>query len=203
VYCATLLCLYLQWARAEETNAPQAEPVSFTVGDLFTRGRYEASFTAGVLFSPVGKEENRPTVNYTVTGVQLGRMMGNVRGAGFWRGNLELALEGFGGWIYDGPGNYVGGATLWVRWNFVPEGWRVIPYIQGGAGVTTTDIDRNLVGQPFNFNLDLGAGLRYYVARRCSVNLEYRYQHISNADTGVRNVGVNSQGPILSISYFF
>jgi opacity protein-like surface antigen len=69
--------------------------------------------------------------------------------------------------------------------------------------LVTTDIDRGLVGQPFNFSLDLGVGLRYFVTRRWSINLEYRFQHISNADLGQRNIGINAQGPVLGISCFF
>src|ERR1022692_3008049 len=131
VFCATVLCLNSQWARAEDTNNTVTLPISFEVGDLFTSGRYEAMLTSGVLFSPVGNEQNRPTINYAVTGVQLGRMMGNVRGRGWWRGNLELAAEGFGSAVYEGSGSYIAGMTVWVRYNFVPEGWRLIPYIQG------------------------------------------------------------------------
>ena len=79
----------------------------------------------------------------------------------------------------------------------------LVPYFQVGGGVTTTDIDHNLVGQPFNFNLDLGIGLRCFVAKNWTLSLEYRYQHISNADTGNHNLGINAHGPILGVSYLF
>ena len=46
----------------------------------------------------------------------------------------------------------------------------------------STDIDHSILGQPFNFNLDLGAGVRYFIGRNWSLSLEYRYQHISNAN---------------------
>jgi hypothetical protein len=36
-----------------------------------------------------------------------------------------------------------------------------------------------------------------------SVNLEYRYQHISNANLAHRNLGVNAHGPMLAVSFFF
>ena len=199
----TLLFLSLQFARAEETNSATELSQSFVVGDLFTSGRYEASFTSGVLFSPIGTPKNRPTINYTMTEVQLGWMLSDVRGNGFWRGNFEVAGEGFGSAIIEGPGSYIAGMTIWLRYNFVPVGWRLVPYVQAGAGVVSTDIDRGIVGQPFNFNLDLGIGVRYFIARRWSVNLEYRYQHISNANLGKSNIGINGEGPILGISYFF
>jgi hypothetical protein len=59
------------------------------------------------------------------------------------------------------------------------------------------------LGQPFNFNLDLGVGVRYFVGRNWALNLEYRYQHISNANLGAKNLGINAAGPILGISCFF
>lgn len=155
------------------------------------------------MFSPVASQQNRPEINYVTTGVQLGRMFGGVRGSGVLRGSFEVAAEAFGNAIYEGPGSYIAGVTVWLRYNFVPRGWRFIPYIQGGAGLLSTDIDRGLVGQPFNFNLDAGAGVRYLIGRQWSLSLEYRFQHISNANLGNRNVGINSQGPILGLSYFF
>jgi opacity protein-like surface antigen len=85
----------------------------------------------------------------------------------------------------------------------VPPGSRWIPYTQAGLGLTSTDIDRQIVGQPFNFNLDLGAGTRYLLSEHWALNLEYRFQHISNANTGTHNLGINAHGPILGVSYLF
>ena len=203
VICILILSVSCYWSRGQETNSASASSWSLPVGDLFACGRYEATLDSGVLFSPVGNPRNRPEINYTVTGLQLGRMMGGVWGSGLLRGSLELSAEGFGSAIFEGPGSYVAGVTIWVRYNFVQRGWRLVPFIEGGAGLVSTDIDRNIVGQPFNFNLDLGAGIRYFITPRCSLNLEYRYQHISNADLGKSNIGINGQGPILGVSYFF
>jgi hypothetical protein len=88
--------------------------------NLFERGRYEAAFTSGVLFSPFGPTRMRPTINYTVSAVQLGYMLEDVKGDGWWRGDFEVAGEGFGSAIYDGPGGYIAGGILWLRYNFVP-----------------------------------------------------------------------------------
>jgi opacity protein-like surface antigen len=201
--CAMLLCLNPPPSCAQSTNGWSPLPEGFSADDLFASGRYEAGLTTGVLLSPVASQQNRPEINYVTTGVQLGRMFGGVRGSGVLRGSFEAAAEAFGNAIYEGPGSYIAGVTVWLRYNFVPRGWRLIPYIQGGAGLLSTDIDRGLVGQPFNFNLDAGAGVRYLIGRQWSVGLEYRFQHISNANLGKRNVGINSQGPILGLSYFF
>jgi opacity protein-like surface antigen len=174
-----------------------------SVQDFFHSGRFEAAVTSGALFSPVFATGGRPTANYTQSGLQLGYMLTDPVRVGFLRGNLEFAGEGFGGAIFNGEGSYVSGGTLWLRGNLVSEHSRFVPYIQAGAGLTATDVNRELTGQTFNFNLDLGAGVRYFVTRNCSVNLEFRYQHISNAKLSDKDLGVNACGPMLGISFFF
>jgi opacity protein-like surface antigen len=174
-----------------------------SLGELFQHGRYESSVTSGALFSPFVATSGRPQLNYTLSELQIGYMLSNVKESGWLRGNFEVAGEGFGGATFDGKGHYLSGITLWLRYNFVPERWRLVPYAQGGAGLTFTDFDRRLVGQTFNFNLGLGVGVRCFVARHWSVNLEYRYQHISNARLARQDLGVNAHGPMLGVSYFF
>ena len=199
VVFAFLLGLHTPAGAQEATGAGSWEPER-----LFAAGRYEATLGSGVMFSPFLATANRPTINYTLTSLQLGYMLGDVRGDGWWRGNLELAGEGFGSALFEGAGNYIAGGTCWLRYNFVPRrSWGLIPYAQAGAGLVGTDIDRALIGQSLNFQLGLAVGVRYLVSQNWSVSLEYRYQHISNANTGPRNVGVNANGPILGVSYFF
>jgi len=181
------------------------EPVILqpNIEDHFRNGNYELSVGAGVLFSPFIATENRPTLDYELTEIQLGYMLSDVHGSYFWRGNLELAGSVFGGGIFEGRGNYVAGATAWLRYNIVPRTGRLVPFLQVGAGLTDTDLDRRIEGEDFNFNLNLGAGVRYFISCNCSVNLEYRYQHISNAGMSRPNLGVNADRPMLSLSYFF
>jgi len=97
----------------------------------------------------------------------------------------------------------VASATFWLRYDFVPKGWRLVPYIQGGLGATVLDIPQNFDGKSFNFNLDAAVGARYFIRPNCALNVEYRFQHISNADIWMRNVGVNTSGPLAGISFFF
>jgi opacity protein-like surface antigen len=186
----------LVWRTASVCEALESD-------DPFTKGRYEASLTGGVLFSPFIANGGRPTINYTISEAQFGYMMDNVRSSGFFRGNYELLGEAFGSAIFEGDGDYIAGMTFWARYNFVQRNWRVVPYVQAGAGLTATDIDRHIVGQAFNFNLNLGIGARYLISERWALILEYRYQHISNADTAKHNLGINANGPILGVSFLF
>jgi outer membrane protein W len=174
------------------------------MGDhLFEYGRCEIALNDGALFSPFVATGGRPHINYTVTELQFGCMLSDVKRAGWLSGNLELLAAGAGGAIFTGTGNYVAGGTAWLRYNFVQEKQKWVPYAQLGAGISMTDLDRRVLGQNFNFNLNLGVGVRYLLAPNWSVNLEYRYQHISNADMGKKNIGINADGPMLGVAYLF
>jgi opacity protein-like surface antigen len=64
-------------------------------------------------------------------------------------------------------------------------------------------MDQRLIGQNFNFNLDVGAGVRCFIAKDWALNFECRYQHISNAKLNSRDVGINAVGPMIGLAYFF
>lgn len=198
-----LLVLGAETSRAGELSEPGVSNDSTSFEDAFSRGRFEASLNSGALFSPFVAYGGRPTINYSITEVQVGYMLADVKGRGWWRGNFEVVGEGFGSGIFEGPGSFIAGATVWGRYNFVQRGWRFVPFFQAGMGLTSTDIPRRYVGQPFNFNLELGGGVRCFLTERWALNLEFRYQHISNANTGRHNLGINSAGPILGLSYLF
>jgi opacity protein-like surface antigen len=204
IVSAFLYLLNSQLAALGGSPGEGAEAGASAYESFFSAGRYEAGLTGGAFFSPFPPCANRPTINYSFPSLSLGYMLGDVKGDGWWRGNFELAGEAFGSSIFNGPGTYIAGGTLWLRYNFVPRrSGGIVPYVQAGGGAVSTDIDRGIVGQPFNFNLDAAAGVRYFFAQDWSVNLEYRYQHISNANTGPNNLGINSCGPFLGISHFF
>lgn len=167
--------------------------------EFFRKGSFETLLGGGAMFSPFAAIRNRPTLNYTLSEFQLGYMMTDVAGHGLWRGNWEVANAAFGGKVFDGVGDCLAGATIWLRYNFVPCQSRFAPFVQAGAGGTYTDINPRLVGQDFNFNLDLGAGVSFLLSSHWFVNLEYRYQHISNADMADLNLGVNAHGPMVAM----
>ncbi len=182
---------------------PSASATDSGLDHWFERGRRELMFSNGVLFSPVIAIGHRPTINYTMTEVEYGYMLRDAAGDDWWRGNFELIGEALAGWIFIGDGSWIAGGTLWLRYNFVQPDSHFVPFAQAGAGMVSTDISHKIDGQPFNFNLEWGVGVRYLLDHRWSLNLELRYQHISNANTGRHNLGVNAIGPIVGISYLF
>jgi len=172
---------------------------------IFRKGLHEATAGGGFEMTCItGK--GRPIVNYALGYADAGYFLYDAYGSGVFRGNLEGLLEGFGSSIYESPtagGHYISGGSLYLRYNFIQPGWRFVPYIQGGAGLTSMDIKHDYDGMNFNFNVDAAAGARCLLTRHCSINLEAFFQHISNADLGAHNIGLNSLGPRLSVSWLF
>ena len=168
----------------------------------FHSGQWEGELGQALMFSPA-LGVSRPPVDYTFTDITAGYMLTDIHGQSIWRGNLETLGSLFVGGIFDGRGNYIAGGTFWLRYNFLMPGSRFVPYAQAGWGLTESDLDRRIEGQNFNFNLDGAVGTRYLITATWSVNLECRYQHISNAHLARPNAGIDAIGPAISISHFF
>ena len=191
----------LQTARAADSEMPESSNADWQKS--FDKGNHEGAVGAAIYFSPFGATKNRPVENYVGPLGQIGYMLNKPNHGKEWRGNFEVLGELYGADIFNGRGNYVASGTAWLRYNLVPPRWRFVPYLQLGAGVTFTDADQKAFGEVFNFNTDAAVGLRYFITSNCSLNGEYRFQHISNAGLAKHNLGINAQGAALSVSWFF
>jgi opacity protein-like surface antigen len=188
-------------ARAQTNSAAPAE--GFSLDDNFKFGSCEFSLGVAPMFSPIGDDKNRPVVNYVEGFAQFGIMVTDIHGHGFLRGNIEMVGEAFGAGIYEETGNYIAGGSIMGRYNFIPRSSHFSPYIQVGVGGEMMDINHQYDGHNFNFNVVAMGGLRYFIKPKMSLNAEFRFQHLSNANTGDRNIGINAIGPALGISWFF
>jgi hypothetical protein len=169
----------------------------------FEKGNHEFQALTGAFYS----FNHSPSMGYAVGALRLGWMLSTASGEGLFRGNTEVLVEVFGAEIFEGPGSYLAGGTLFVRYNFVQAESKWVPYFQLGAGGLYSDASQDqsqrLIGSDFEFNLQAGLGVRYFVSDRCAVVLEAQYRHISNACLSDRNVGVDAVGAALGFSYFY
>lgn len=55
---------------------------------------------------------------------------------------------------------------------------------------------------PFEFILEMGPGVYYFVTDRIIWTMGVRFRHISNANLGDRNTGVNGILPYVGMSFF-
>jgi hypothetical protein len=79
-----------------------------------------------------------------------------------------------------------------MQFNFMPRR-RLQPLLEthGGYMFSTHDIPMASAGS-FNFTAEAGVGLEYFRNHRQSIRAEYRYHHISDADTSFFNPGIDN-----------
>jgi hypothetical protein len=78
------------------------------------------------------------------------------------------------------------------QWNFLPLR-RSQPFLDahGGSMYSTQAIPTERAGL-FNFTFDFGAGVEFYRSKSRSIRAEYRFHHISNANTARVNPGIDN-----------
>ena len=203
-----LLAVFFACALPPSIRAQEAVENRLALHDRFARGSCELEnmFGSYYLFDRGGKE--RVSVDNVVDSVRFGIMLYNPNGTSLLRGNFEFVSEIFGGAIFHGPGNVVAGASIFLRYNFIQPGSRLVPYFQFGGGGVYTDIahgeaSSNAISQNYNFNLQWILGLRYLINPKWSLNLEGSYRHISNAGLSDPNYGIDQLGGALGVGYSF
>ena len=197
------LNLFIASFVASSTYSQETTQSDFDIDANYQSGWREANLGLGFLFPNTVRRSDRPDSKYVIESTQAGYMLGSPTGDGIFRGNFELAPELFGAEIYGGPGNYIAGAALLLRYNFVPRDRRLNPFISIGFGGTGSDIPHKYDGKSFDFDVEIELGLRYFIKPKCSLNAEYEFQHISNANLWSNNVGLNTSGPVFGVSFFF
>jgi hypothetical protein len=185
----------------------ECDAVPAWAGFLFPGDGYELQILAGTYFAPSGLGPETPAYDVAPLTIRLGRITDCGLTIGRVRGNLEPMLELSGAPVFNGFGNFYIGASGLLRYNFVHPESPLVPYLQGGAGVTYNDGFRNLnqdaLGAGLEFLLQVEVGLRYFMSDRWSLDIEGGLLHISNANTARRNAGINALGGSIGISYYF
>ncbi|HEV2394594.1 MAG TPA: acyloxyacyl hydrolase [Verrucomicrobiae bacterium] len=135
--------------------------------------------------------------------LSYGHMIGRIMGKGAWyRGNWELRLEAFGGAQFSPDSNWLFGLTPHLRYNFA-TGTRFVPFLDGGAGLTATGIGPPDLSNTFEFNLQGGVGVHWFVGDEMALTLEGRYLHLSCAGLSQPNQGLNTVLGLVGVTFFF
>ena len=138
--------------------------------------------------------------------VAYGHMLGDVVGGDHWyRGNFESRIELFGGMQFhpavDTDGWLVG-LSPHLRYYFA-TGTRWVPFADIGAGVTATGIEPPDLSGTFEFNLQAGGGVLYFLRNNLAVSMEAHYLHISCGGLHDPNLGLNGVTGMLGLEFFF
>ncbi len=208
VPAAALLALAAPLAQAGSPVIGDSKSTEQLIGFPFLKGNKEIqSITGAYFFFSPGSNPRHPAIDYSRSSYRFGLMLYDVCGGGFLRGNAELLVEASGGSVFQGPGNYLFGGALLLRYNFVQPESKWVPYIQIGGGGVYNDVykeqSQRLIGRNWEFDLQASLGLRYFLSEKWAVTVEGSYRHISNADTADRNLGLNSLGGGIGLNYFF
>jgi lipid A 3-O-deacylase len=172
------------------------------VGLGFRKGVSEAGLSVGpgVGSSILGSTEAHDLL---LAKVHYGKVFSEVMAGGKWySGNWEWLAEAFGGAQWNPDQAYVIGLTPVLRYNFA-TGTRWMPFFDAGAGGTLTDIGRPDLGGNFQFNLQTGPGVHWFVDKGTVLTMQYRFLHISNASIQDPDHGVNTSVFYVGIARFF
>lgn len=172
------------------------------IGSGYRKGATEmgVSAGAGLGFSVLGGKDRH---DFVMAKVHYGWVVSDLVAKDKWyRGNWVLLGELFGGLQTKPDEAVVFGVTPVLRYEFA-TGTRWVPFFDAGAGLSATDIGRPDLGGVFEFNLQTGPGVNWYVGRNTAVTLQYRFIHLSSAGLETPNLGVNTGTVYVGINRAF
>ncbi|MCW5785493.1 MAG: acyloxyacyl hydrolase [Nitrospirales bacterium] len=169
-----------------------------------TKGTLEFGFLTGY-WQGNNAFGNEPSANRSAVYFlpQLGLVLTDEIGSGWTSGNVEVLIEPLAAHYYQPFSASAFGGSVMVKYNFLDFG-RWMPFWDGGAGMLWTDLGPRIPEQStqFNFVLQTGPGVSYFVTENTAVTLGIRFHHISNAGIGERNIGLNGCLFNVGISFF-
>jgi len=150
---------------------------------------------------------NKTPLKYTLVPIlpSLRWQMGNVGGPWILRGNWDLTFSGSFTVIPRGPETRYGAYIMGIRRNFVRPNWRIVPHLDGRAGLGFINAKEPkevsfAQGQDFTFTVMLCDGVRYNFNPRYAISSDMTYMHISNlylSKPKFPNYGINVYGPMV------
>ena len=184
---------------AEEDPSGQAVPEG-TVSPIQKKNT-ELGFFSGVgLAHEVF--HSRADLQFLRIGGRLGRILTDPVGPGILKGNFAVSLELLPAFIVlQEKTTYAASFTLLFR-HYVALHHRLRPFITCGAGALYAE-DRVPIGTSrLNFTPQIGFGLAFPHGPKRVYFFEYRFHHISNAETADYNPGINSSYLQFGVSIF-
>lgn len=105
------------------------------------------------------------------------------------------ASEGRRAYARGGGGSPVGAQVNFAHYR------RFEPFVTAGGGFLY--FDRPLFAETqFNFTAQVGGGVQWFTRRHSAFDVGYKYHHISNANLGDKNPGMDSHTLFVGVSFF-
>lgn len=118
-------------------------------------------------------------------------------------GIVQFQLEPFLSLILRPETNMEVGTSFMLKLGLSPEGSRVQPFAKGGVGMiymTQHTLDQST---QFNFLINFGAGMHYFLRPDYAFTFEYRFRHLSNAGIKEPNRGVDVHFGLFGVTRLF
>ena len=134
---------------------------------------------------------------------QIGVVVTDPIEAWYFRGVLEVLVEPIGTHFFEPFDASLFGFSIVGRYNFLSFG-RWMPHWDLGMGLSWTDLAPRIPEQstPFEFLLETGLGLQYFITQKFAFASTLRLHHISNSGLGIRNTGINAFLGLIGFSYY-
>lgn len=141
-------------------------------------------------------------IDVAIGGVRWSHLWGENFGS-ILRGHPAVAVEFLPvmAFIETGRTTWGVGANLLYEHHFAAVG-RVLPVWKLGGGFMYTGSDLPRDETQHNFSLLTALGVDVMVSERSALFLGYRFQHVSNANTGNRNPGINLHSVMFGLSFY-
>ena len=188
-------------ARLDTPPQPPSLPADGLAIDV-TNHTYHAGFSLGSAF---GNAVCGSTVSHDLAlgSIKAGWILGEKVAQNHWyRGNVEVVGELFTGVQFRPDAHYIVGLTPLLRYDFTASA-RWVFFLTAGAGVTATDIGHPDLSGTLQFSPQAGMGTCYFLRKDLSLDLEWRWLHISNAGMELPNHGVNTQLFQVGLTWWF
>ncbi|MDR4467266.1 MAG: acyloxyacyl hydrolase [Nitrospira sp.] len=176
---------------------------SFEARDVMTKGTVELGGALGYAqgTTVVG---NGPSANRSAVFVmpRLGMVLTDPLGSSWWQGNVEFLVQPLFARFTQPFAAEMAGGSLLLKYNFLSFG-RWVPFWDVGAGMIWTNLAPRIPEQStqFEFVLETGPGVHYFVTDRIIWTMGVRLHHISNSNLGDRNTGINGVLPYIGLSF--
>ena len=206
VLATIVMTLYAVDARSCLAGGPSDSEASATpqVVTGLAKGTWELSLATGYTYSFRRTDSHTTKLRGIPVILGGGIVATDPIGQSWYRGQVTVGAEAEFIQYTEPLATYLTAFTPTIKYVFLTEG-RLRPYVEAGAGIVWTDLGGRIPekGSQFNFNLQAGGGLSFLLTPASSLNLSYRFQHVSNAGTAEPNQGIDAGVVLIGVSKLF
>ena len=171
--------------------------------EILQKSKYELGFLTGYGWA-MDNLPQEPSIQHAVFMPSVSiRLSEKEWGSSFYKGIIQYQLEPVIGMItVPNQRMEFGVSAVGFKYNYTSLENRWLPYSTFGFGVIDEPIGHHVQGTDFNFILQTGFGVEYFLDAKHAINVQYRYRHISNACIKLPNSSINSSFILVGMSFF-